>query len=77
MPILKLTVVNTVEGSNRHGADAPDLVVRVPAGTVVKDAETGEIIADLMSNGQKLVVAQEGAWTGNARFCLTQIGCRG
>lgn len=56
-------------GSNRHGADAPDLVVRVPAGTVVKDAETGEIIADLMSNGQKLVVAQGGrGGRGNARF---------
>ena len=34
-------------GSRCNGKSAPDLVIRVPLGTVVKDAETGRIIADL------------------------------
>ena len=56
-------------GSNKHGKNAPDLILKVPVGTVVKDAETGEIIADLTKEGQRVVVAKGGkGGRGNAMF---------
>ncbi len=55
------------QGKNKHGKSSEDLVVRVPIGTLVKDAETGEIIADIVSEGQKVVVARGGrGGRGNA-----------
>lgn len=45
---------------NQHGKNAEDTVVRVPVGTVIKDAETGDTIADLVLHGQKAMVAQGG-----------------
>jgi len=56
-------------GSNRTGRDGEDLVVRVPAGTVIKDTETGEVIADLIAEGDKFFVAKGGrGGRGNSRF---------
>jgi GTP-binding protein len=56
-------------GSNKHGKSGEDLILKVPVGTVVKDAETGEIIADLTEHGQKVVVARGGrGGRGNAAF---------
>ena len=46
-------------GDERNGADGADLVLPVPAGTVVKDA-TGEVLADLVAAGQSFVVARGG-----------------
>lgn len=55
--------------SNRTGADADDLILSVPPGTLVRNAETGELIADLVRPGQTLVVAHGGrGGRGNARF---------
>lgn len=52
-----------------HGADAEDLIVRVPPGTVVIDDDTKEIIADLTKHGQEVVVAKGGrGGRGNMRF---------
>lgn len=56
-------------GSNKTGANGESVVVRVPPGTVVKDAETGEVLADLVHPGQQVVVARGGrGGRGNAHF---------
>jgi GTPase len=53
-------------GSNRHGAEGTDLVVRVPDGTVVKTAD-GEVVADLIGAGTRFVAAAGGkGGLGNA-----------
>lgn len=52
-----------------HGSGAEDLVVKVPQGTIVKDIDTGEIIADLVAHGQRAVIAKAGrGGRGNKRF---------
>lgn len=56
-------------GKNQHGKDGEDLVLRVPVGTVVYDAETGQVLADLCEPGQRVVVARGGrGGRGNAHF---------
>lgn len=56
-----------------HGADADDLVIRVPVGTCVYDDETGNIIADLTKDGQHDVIAKGGrGGRGNARFASSR-----
>jgi len=55
--------------SDKTGADGEDLTVRVPVGTIVRDIGTGEVIADLLAHGQRVVLARGGAGgRGNARF---------
>lgn len=57
------------EGSNRTGRNGGDLEIHVPAGTVIHDGETGEILADLMKEGDLFVIARGGkGGKGNARF---------
>ncbi len=57
------------QGANRTGRDADDLVIRVPRGTVVKDAGTGEVVADLARPGDAWTAAKGGrGGRGNARF---------
>lgn len=52
-----------------HGRNAQDMVVKVPPGTVVMDAATNEVIADLVENGQRAVIAKGGrGGRGNTRF---------
>ncbi|MBC1517771.1 GTPase ObgE [Listeria welshimeri] len=52
-----------------HGRGAEDLVVKVPQGTIVKDIDTDEIIADLVAHGQRAVIAKAGrGGRGNKRF---------
>lgn len=57
------------QGSNKHGKNGSHRYLRVPVGTVVKDAETHGVIADLVKNGQEAVVVRGGkGGRGNARF---------
>lgn len=57
------------EGGNRSGKDAPDITLIVPIGTVVKDAETSEVLADLTKEGERFVAARGGiGGKGNAWF---------
>jgi GTP-binding protein len=57
------------EGGTRAGRSGEDLVLPVPVGTVVQDAETGQILADLAEPGQQVLVARGGrGGRGNARF---------
>ncbi|WNZ90480.1 GTPase ObgE [Streptococcus iniae] len=52
-----------------HGRGSDDLIVLIPQGTTVKDAETGKVLTDLVENGQEFVVAQGGrGGRGNIRF---------
>lgn len=54
---------------NMHGKNSKDMIVKVPPGTVVTDAETGEVIADLVEHGQRAIIAKGGrGGRGNTRF---------
>ena len=54
---------------NCHGKGGKDLVIKVPVGTVLIDADTGEPFADLSTAGQQALIAQGGrGGRGNARF---------
>jgi len=56
-------------GKNQHGAYGAPLRVAVPPGTVVYDADSGELLGDLTEVGQELVVARGGrGGKGNSRF---------
>jgi len=59
-------------GKNQHGAAGADLRIPVPPGTVVYDADSGELLGDLTEPGQELVVARGGrGGRGNARFATS------
>jgi GTPase len=54
-------------GNNANGARGEDVILPIPSGTVVTDADTGELIADLTAEGAEIVVAQGGrGGLGNA-----------
>lgn len=57
------------EGSNRHGKDGLDVTVKVPVGTQVFDAETGDLVFDFTKIGQRFLAAKggKGGW-GNSHF---------
>lgn len=60
--------------NNKHGKDGEDLVLRVPVGTVVIDADTGQVIADLVHDGQECIAARGGkGGRGNASFATSTL----
>ena len=57
------------EGSNKYGKSGEDLTIKVPIGTIVKDAETNHVLADLSHEGQKELVLKGGrGGKGNSHF---------
>ena len=58
---------------NMTGASAEDLIVPVPAGTVVFDAQSGQVLGDLLDPDQQLMIAHGGrGGRGNARFSTSR-----
>ena len=57
------------EGDNKIGKSADNLFIRLPIGTVIKDIDSGEILADLVKDKQQVIIAKGGrGGRGNARF---------
>ncbi len=60
------------EGKNRTGRAGEDLILKVPPGTVATDADTGELLGELLLPGDRVVVARGGrGGRGNARFATS------
>lgn len=61
------------QGKNMHGRAGQDSIIKVPVGTIVKNAETGEVLADLVRHAQQVTIAKGGrGGRGNARFLSNQ-----
>ncbi len=57
------------QGKSKKGADGQDCVIEVPGGSLVKDGETGEVLAELLAPGDRIVVAAGGkSGFGNEHF---------
>ena len=54
---------------NRSGKNGEDLIIKFPCGTVIRDSETGKVICDLKSDGDRFIIAKggSGGW-GNKHF---------
>jgi GTP-binding protein len=56
-------------GKDRYGAAAHDIELRMPVGTVIRDEETGDLVADLAKDGERALLARGGAGgRGNIHF---------
>ena len=57
-------------GGNKSGTKGEDIVIKVPRGTVIKDADSDGILADVFNYGERILIFQGGrGGRGNARFC--------
>ena len=71
--IIKGEKGNNGKGSNRNGANADDIIVKVPAGTTLIDMDTNLVIADLIHENEEFVVAHGGrGGRGNKAFVTMQ-----
>jgi len=61
-------------GRDQNGHAAPELVLKVPPGTLVRDADTSEVLADLRENGRRWVLANGGrGGLGNMNFATSTL----
>ncbi len=57
------------KGSYKNGRNAPDVIIRVPVGTLLKDYETNEVLCEILADGESFVVCKGGrGGKGNAHF---------
>jgi GTPase len=71
-PHLKAEKGKNGMGKDRHGAYGKDLKILVPVGTIIRDAESGEVIADLIEPGKPMILLKGGrGGQGNARFATS------
>ena len=64
------------EGKNKNGSNSEDVIIKVPIGTTVKDADTGVIIADLTKNGEEAIIAYGGrGGRGNVSLATRSNPC--
>ena len=62
------------KGKNMHGKNGHDIFISVPTGTIIKNFETKQVIADLVDDGEKILIAKGGnGGFGNARFKTQKI----
>lgn len=72
----KFTAKDGEPGGKRrcHGADADDIVLKVPEGTVIKEAETGKVIADMSGDNRRQVVLKGGkGGLGNQHYATATM----
>ena len=61
-------------GKNMHGKNGSNIFIRVPAGTIIKDYATKQVIVDLVKDGEEFLIAKGGnGGFGNARFKTQKI----
>ena len=58
---------------NCHGADGEDVILKVPAGTVIKDAETGKVILDMSNKTEPVVLLKGGRGGKGNRHYVTSV----
>lgn len=57
------------QGQKKHGRNGKDCIVKVPPGSIVKDAESGEVLADLVEEGERFIAARGAiGGRGNSNF---------
>ena len=60
------------KGKTKTGASSDDIFLPVPPGTVIKDADTGDLLGEILASGDQLLVAKGGrGGRGNARFATS------
>jgi len=62
------------KGKDQTGKNGEDLIIRIPAGTLIRDDQTEEVLQDLLFDGQQYIVAEGGrGGRGNARFATPTL----
>ena len=72
----KFCATNGEEGGKKrcHGSDGKDIVLKVPAGTVIKEAESGQVIADMSGENRRQVVLKGGrGGNGNMHYATSTM----